>query len=110
MPAGKLAAQASHASANSLIQYLVRYPERLPEFANLKNSGSRVAMKGKNLAALERAYHEAQEAGLPCYLMSDSGHVMEDTVFDGSPVVTALGIGPCTQEEARPITKRFQCL
>lgn len=110
MPAGKLSAQAAHASANSLIRFLERHPDRLREFAALGHSGSRITLKAKTLAQLERAYEEAQAAGLPCYLMIDSGHTMPGTPFDGSPIVTALGIGPCTKEEARAITRRFQCL
>jgi peptidyl-tRNA hydrolase len=105
-----MSAQASHASANSLIRYLAKNPDRLAEFAALGNSGSRITLKAKNLGGIERAYREAQEAGLPCYLMIESGHVIEGTVFDGSPIATAIGIGPCTPEQARPITKRYQCL
>lgn len=110
MPAGKLSAQAGHAYSNSLIRFLAAHPEQLGIFASLGFSGSRVTLKAPNLAALERAYEQAKAAGLPCYLMSDSGHVMPGTPFDGTPVVTALGIGPCTREAARPICKRFQCL
>lgn len=28
--------------------------------------------------------------------------------FDGSPIVTALGIGPATREQIKKITKKFQ--
>jgi peptidyl-tRNA hydrolase len=61
------------------------------------------------LQQLERAYFEAQQAGIPCSLITDSGHVMLPH-FDGSPVVTAVGIGPCTRQQANHFLKHFKLL
>lgn len=110
MDTGKLAAQTAHCASQSLIEFLCLHPDYLQVFKRLGKSGSRIALKAKNLGQIERAYAEAQAAGLPCALFEDSGHIIPGTVFDGSPIITGLGIGPCTKEQARPITKRFQCL
>lgn len=68
--------------------------------------GTNVVLKSKNLRHLERAYLEAQAAGLPCVLIQDEGHIMLPH-FDGKPIITALGIGPCRRDEIQRINKRF---
>lgn len=108
MPPGKLAAQAGHAYTDALFDCLDRDPATAQRYRR-GHGGSKVTLKAKNEFALRRALREAQEAGLPCALVTDSGHVLLPH-FDGSPVVTALGIGPCTWEEARFIAKRFNCV
>lgn len=71
--------------------------------------GTNVVLKSKNLNQLERAYREAKAAGIPCVLIEDEGHVMPP-FFDGSPIITALGIGPATREQVQHITKKFNLL
>ena len=71
--------------------------------------GTNVVLKSKNLMQLERALYQAKEAGLPCVLIEDEGHVMPP-FFDGSPIVTALGIGPATRGQVQHITKKFNLL
>lgn len=68
--------------------------------------GTNVCLKSKNLSQILRARDAALEAGLPCALIVDSDHVMLPH-FDGSPIVTALGIGPCTREQVHHITRKF---
>jgi peptidyl-tRNA hydrolase len=109
MPPGKLASQAGHCCSQSLIQFLIRNPERLFEFAESGYSGSRITLKAKNEAQLRRAYEEARSFDLPCWLFIDKDHILPPH-FTGAPIVTGLGIGPATREAMRPITKRFQCL
>lgn len=101
MPAGKLSAQAGHAYTDALYEA----PRNVQEA--YKGTGSKVTIQCKNLGQLERAYRECIEAGLPCAIVTDEKHILLPH-FDGSPVVTALGIGPCTKAECRHITKRFQ--
>jgi peptidyl-tRNA hydrolase len=114
MKPGKLASQAAHCAAKSLIEYLHanldQAPTLIAQFRALGKSGSRIALKAKNLGHVERAYREAKAAGLPVALFSDEGHIVEGTAFDGGPVITGLGIGPCLPSQARPITKRFNCI
>lgn len=109
MAPGKLASQATHASRISLLHFLKRHPDRIDEFIDLNSCGSVVVLKAKNLGQLERARDQAEAAGLPTALFADREHVIPGTAFDGSPVVTALAIGPATREAMREITKRFRC-
>jgi len=109
MPPGKMSAQAGHAYTDSLSDALDKHPERFHNYRNNELGGSKVTMKAKNESQLIKAYNLALEAGLPCSIVVDREHVLPP-YFDGSPIITALGIGPCTQEESRQITKRFNCV
>jgi len=68
--------------------------------------GTKITLKAKNLSALLKAKEEAERAGLPCALITDANHI-HPPHFDGSPIITALGIGPCRRHEIHHITKRF---
>lgn len=107
MPAGKLGAQACHASRLSLLRFLKSHPERADEFLSLNSAGSMILLRGRHLGDLERAHAQSEAAGLPTALFTDSGHILLPH-FDGSPVTTALAIGPATRESMRHITKRFR--
>lgn len=103
-----MSAQAGHAYTDALAHALETDPERYHDYRNDTKGGSKVTMKSKNESQLILAYNRARKAGLPCSIVVDREHVLPPD-FDGSPIITALGIGPCTQEEAREITKRFNC-
>lgn len=109
MPTGKLAAQAGHAYTDALLDCLDKRPDLVARYRAGDNAGSKATLKAKNEAALRRAYQECQAAGLPCALITDEHHILPPH-FDGSPIVTALGIGPVSRKEARPITKRYNCV
>ena len=109
MDRGKLASQASHARCLSLLKFIKAHPNRLDEFVGLNCCGTVAILEARNETALDRAAYEAEAAGLPWALFTDSGHVMPPH-FDGNPVVTALAIGPAARADMRHITKRFQCL
>lgn len=109
MPPGKLAAQAGHAYTDSLMKCLDMRPDLVARYRRGDNAGSKAALKAKNEQALRRAADECRDLGLPHALITDSGHVMLPH-FDGSPVVTALGIGPVSRSDARRVTKRFNCV
>jgi peptidyl-tRNA hydrolase len=106
MPAGKLSAQSGHAYTDSLVQ---APPEVIADYRNLEKGGSKVSLVAKNLNQLIRAYEECLFNKLPCAIIVDQDHVLLPN-FDGSPIITALGIGPCTKAECAHITKRFKCL
>nr|WP_273456355.1 aminoacyl-tRNA hydrolase [Nevskia ramosa] len=106
MPPGKLAAQASHAHAQSLIAYLLRHPEHLSHFHDLGVSGTRIVLLAPHENALLRAYDQARQLDLPCALFRDSGHILPPH-FTGEPIITALGLGPAPRDALRPITRRF---
>lgn len=107
MPVGKLAAQAGHAFTDAVFAALGSHPDAVARYRD--EGGSKVVLRGRNLRDLMRAMGEAQTAGLPCALVTDSTHILPPH-FDGTPIVTALGVGPCTKEQARPILKRFNCV
>lgn len=107
MPAGKLSSQAGHAYTDALWACLDTDPDLALAYRRDGNGGSKATIKCKNLGQLERARRECEAAGIPHAVVVDSGHVFPPH-FDGSPVVTALGIGPARRSEAEHITKRFQ--
>ena len=104
MSAGKIASQAGHAYLDAFLEAQKLRPETIPLYKG--HHGIKVCLKAKSLGALQRAYQQAQEAGLPCMLITDLGY----TQFEGQPTITALGIGPAKKDEIRHIVKRFQLL
>lgn len=102
MPVGKLAAQAGHAFLDS---FLASNPE-LQTAYRAPGHGTKVTLATSSLARLLRARDECERLGLPHALIVDSGHVLPP-YFDGSPIVTALGIGPALRPEVQAITARF---
>lgn len=109
MPPGKLSAQAGHAYTDALCSAIEIDPKKVRDYRNIDKGGSKVTLKAKNANQLLRAYTEALEANLPCALIVDQHHILPPH-FDGSPLITAVGIGPCTKEECRKITKRYRCI
>lgn len=106
MDAGKIASQAGHAylgafvNANSSVQS--EYHSELPQ-----HPGTKVCLAAKNLNQLLRAKEQAELAGIPTYLVTDSGCA---NFFNGEPTVTALGLGPATKAQIQHITKKHQLL
>lgn len=109
MPPGKMSAQAGHAYGDVGDLAGEQAPELKERYRNREHGGSKVTMKAKNLNHLLRAYNEAIAAGIPAVVIVDQDHVLPPS-FNGEPIITAIGIGPCTQAQSRPITKRFQCV
>jgi len=101
MPKGKMAAQAGHAYLNV---FLEAEQERQQEYQK-DGIGTKICLEG-SLLQIENTYEKAKAAGLPCSLIIDSGHVLPP-IFMGDPIITALGIGPLTKEEAK-IVKKFR--
>lgn len=109
MPAGKLAAQVSHATRISLINFILKNPERAQEFSTKNSCGSVVVLSAKNLGQLVSLQQKAIERGLPVALFSDSEHILPP-YFNGEPVVTALSIGPAPKDQMADLTKKFRCV
>lgn len=109
MPAGKLAAQAGHAYTDSLIDCLDKRPDLFERYRRGGNAGSKACLKAKNETALRRLADECAAAGIAHAVIVDSGHVLLPH-FDGSPVMTAVGVGPISRADAKAFVKRFQCV
>lgn len=107
MSSGKMASQACHASRLSLLHYLQRHPDRALEFIEKNSCGSMSILRTKKLSDLLKAYEKAKEAGFPCALFTDSGHI-HGSDFDGGEIITGMAIGPALKSEMRYITKKFQ--
>lgn len=106
MTPGKLAAQAGHAFLDTFDKARERDPDRAVEYHN-GHHGTKVVLAAKHEAQLRLAVELCERENIPCTLIIDSGHVMLP-YFDGSPIVTALGIGPALRHEVEHITKKFQ--
>lgn len=114
MPEGKLLSQSGHSYTDALKSSEKTHPEQYKKYrswsdGNSHNGGAKIAMKSRNESQLIIAFNLARKAGLPCSIVVEKGHILPPN-FDGNPIITALGIGPCTQEDAKHITKRFQCI
>jgi peptidyl-tRNA hydrolase len=109
MSSGKMASQCSHAARLSLLKFLEKHPERGREFTALNSVGSIVILDAPDLHALQKMAAQAAARRLPWALFVDSGHIMLPS-FDGSPIVTALAIGPASKAEISPITRNLRCV
>ena len=105
MTAGKAASQLGHAFKLLTKNMIFNDPQTASAYF-ADGMGTNICLKSKNLFQLERAFESAKAAKFPCVLITDSGHIMPPH-FDGSPIITALGIGPCLRRDIHHITKRF---
>ena len=109
MPPGKLSAQAGHAYTSSLFECIDSNPEHARRYRYGINGGSKVTLYCRNERDLRQLAERCEAEGVPHSLFTDEGHVLLPH-FDGSPVVTALGIGPVPRAMARPIVRKFGCV
>lgn len=108
MPPGKLAAQAGHA----FLQAFEQAQRITPDIAKQYQSdppGTKVVLVSNTLQQLLEAQDKCIASNIPHALIIDSHHILPPH-FDGSPIVTAIGIGPCTRGEICHITKHFKLL
>lgn len=109
MPPGKLAAQAGHAYTDALLDCLDRDPALVDRYRRGDNAGSKACLKARNAFALERLADECRLSDVAHAVVIDSGHVLLPH-FDGSEIMTAVGIGPISRKDARRLVKRFNCV
>jgi len=107
MSSGKLAAQAGHAYGDALHEAEKIDIERIKNYRNDSKGGSKVLLAAKKERDLIKAYLQLKEMNIPCSIVVDRNHIhLPD--FDGSPIITGLGVGPCTQSEVKQVLKKFQ--
>lgn len=102
MNSGKAASQAGHAFLDSFVSA----PPILQDQYR-RAGGTKIVLAADGLDDLHKAYVQALDAGIPASLIIESGHVMLP-VFTGADIVTAVGIGPCSREQAKPILRKFK--
>lgn len=99
MTPGKAVSQGGHAFEDSFVK-----AERSISLSYLADGATKIALVAPDLPSIQSLYEQALAANVPCALVVEDGHVMPP-VFDGSPIVTALGIGPVERCKVRHITK-----
>lgn len=104
MTAGKAASQAGHAFLDSFLTAPSEFTK-----AYLADGGTKIVLSCPDEQSLCDLYYKARMAKIPCAMVVESEHIMPPS-FDGSPVVTAIGIGPVDRAAARPITKGLRLM
>ena len=102
MPPGKMAAQAGHAFLGAFVN---SQGERKDRYA-ADPPGTKVVLVARDLHKLLLIQSIVADEGLPYALITDEGHILPPH-FDGSPIITALGVGPATRREVACL-KRLQ--
>lgn len=105
MSDGKAHAQSGHAYTDTLLHALHHDDPRALAYAALR-PGTKVCLNGGSHAEMLHLLYRLAATPLPYVKIIDSGHV-ELPDFDGSPVLTAIGIGPIRRDEAPPFLKRL---
>jgi peptidyl-tRNA hydrolase len=100
MSPGKAGAQAGHAFTDALLNGLSMGDAATARYAALR-PGTKVLL-GAPLWRLEEWAQMARFHAIPFAFIIDSGHI-EPPDFDGSPVPTALGLGPFDAERPMPL-------
>ena len=103
MPPGKLASQAGHAFLES---YLKSNPQIQEEY-RLDGVGTKITLRARHLDDILKAQFLCQQECLSHAIIVDEGHVMPPH-FDGSPIITAIGIGLYRRDEISHITDNFK--
>lgn len=105
MSIGKLAAQAGHAYLDAFLAA----PPDLTALYRTDGHGTKVCLAARSLDELLLAKELASLHDVPHAFVVDSGHV-HPPHFDGSPITTALGLGPVTRAQGRGVVDRFRLL
>lgn len=105
MTSGKAASQAGHA----FLDAYSRSPKDIADAYRADGEGTKVVLVAEDEASLRELHRKIDALGLPCALVVESGHVMPPS-FDGSPIITALGIGPAYRHQVRGVTGRLRLM
>jgi PTH2 family peptidyl-tRNA hydrolase len=107
MTPGKMSSQAGHGYTETLFVCHEQRPELYERYRHKINAGSKATLIAPHEDALLKAAKRCEAAGIPYALFYDEGHVMLPH-FDGNPILTALGIGPVSRKDAKPIVSKFK--
>lgn len=111
---GKMIAQGAHASVAALLSsvketkkgYLLEVTRDSSIEKWLNGGFAKIATYVDTEEELVKIYEEAQNAGLPCALITDSGK----TEFGGKATKTCLAIGPASSDLIDKITGKLKLL
>lgn len=106
MDAGKAAAQAGHAFVHTTFEAHRVSPERLKLYHPGRLMGTRVVLKAslRDIRKLERKF---KVYNYPHYVVEDEGHIFPPD-FDGSKIVTAIGVGPLLDDESFRLLSKLE--
>ena len=105
MSPGKCASQAGHAYLGAFLQAQESHSQIAADYA-ADLPGTKVCLQA-SLTALIRAKAEAEQAGLPTFLVVDSGCA---NFFAGRPTITALGFGPSVKSQIPKFITKLKLL
>lgn len=105
MSDGKAIAQAGHAFLHSWLSSLEIRPDIARRYADL-TPGTKITLVSKDALHLQETSDRLTEQGIPNFLVIDKDHI-EPPDFDGSEVLTALGVGPLTRAEGKRFLRHF---
>lgn len=108
MSTGKIASQAGHAFLNAYLETLNNFPQIAKEYQK-EGIGTKICLNAKDLNKLLIIQDKLKAANINHCLIIDSGHICPP-FFDGSPIVTALGIGPIYPLEVKSIIRRLKLI
>jgi PTH2 family peptidyl-tRNA hydrolase len=104
MTRGKAASQAGHAFLDS---YLNAPPDIIRAY--LADGGTKIVLAVDSEKELCAIYHRCRTEHLPCAMVIESNHIHPPD-FDGSPIPTAVGIGPTHRAMVKQITKGLKLM
>lgn len=105
MNAGKLAAQASHASISFLVDRFLK-KDKLTEAETIwvEEKFIKICLRVNSEEELLQIYQSAKSQNLECVLITDAGR----TEFHGVPTKTCIAIGPDFSEKIDKITNNLK--
>jgi peptidyl-tRNA hydrolase len=104
MSSGKENAQSGHAYVAAVLGSLGT-PDG-DAYAALK-PGTKICLNGGSLASMEKLMERLADAGIPFHPIIDRDHV-ELPDFDGSPILTAIGLGPFDRDHTPPLLRKLK--
>tara|TARA_B100000700_G_scaffold298745_1_gene364962 strand:- start:8438 stop:8767 length:330 start_codon:yes stop_codon:yes gene_type:complete len=107
MPKGKLSAQSGHAFEYAMSNATLKFPIRAKKYKNPNLGGSKISLYIKSEKEIIELYNKLLSEDIPCSIVVDKNHVLPPH-FDGSPIITALGIGPVSKKETRHLLSKLK--